>query len=134
MAIGFSVLFLAVALFASVALGTGTAYLVVRWSKKPVLWALTPVFAFLWLGLGLSPLVMLMWSEGLVTAPVVGPPRVPPPPVVGPAGHRPPRARGRSPAAGRPPFVKAATSPKGGRLGRLGRLGVGRGGLPGGTP
>lgn len=78
MAIGFSVLFLAVALFASVALGAGTAYLVVRWSKKPVLWALTPVFVFLWLGLGLSPLVMLIWSARSA------PPTVAPPTVVTP--------------------------------------------------
>ena len=51
--------YIALALLASITLGVGTAWLVVRWSKKPMLWLLTPVFALVWLAVGVTPLALL---------------------------------------------------------------------------
>lgn len=51
--------FVAVAILASAALAAGSAYLVVRWSRRPVLWALAPVFLLLWLAIGTVPVVMI---------------------------------------------------------------------------
>jgi hypothetical protein len=48
---------LGLALFASIALGFVTAYLVVRRTKNPILWVLVPLFTFFWLALGLAPFV-----------------------------------------------------------------------------
>jgi hypothetical protein len=53
------VLFLAFILFASLALGAATAWLVVWKSKKPILWILAPLFAFLWLLFAAGPLIGL---------------------------------------------------------------------------
>lgn len=51
--------FVAVAILASAALAAGTAYLVVRWSRRRVLWALAPVFLVLWFLIGAVPLVLM---------------------------------------------------------------------------
>lgn len=70
MGVGFALLFLLIALMASCALGAGTAYLVVRKSKQPILWALAPVFALLWMMIGAVPLGMFGWQATVVPAPV----------------------------------------------------------------
>ncbi len=59
MAASFGILIIAFMLFSSLALGAATAWLVVWKWKKPMLWMLTPVFAFFWLMLVGAPLVGL---------------------------------------------------------------------------
>ena len=46
-------------LFASIALGAATAWLIVWKSKKPILWALAVPFALMWLVLVAGPLIGL---------------------------------------------------------------------------
>lgn len=43
---------LLVMVIASVVLGAACAYPIVRWSKRSILWAFTPVFALLWFVMG----------------------------------------------------------------------------------
>lgn len=42
------------ALFASLALGVATSFLVVRRTKQPILWVTVPLFTFVWLAVGLA--------------------------------------------------------------------------------
>ena len=51
---------LLVALAASCALGAGTTWLIVRWSKRPALWALAPVFALIWVAIGVGTVAGLV--------------------------------------------------------------------------
>lgn len=69
MVISFAVLLLVVAVGASCALAAGTVYLLVRKTKRPMLWALTPVFALLWLLVGAVPLAAFFWASRSPPAP-----------------------------------------------------------------
>ena len=60
---------LLVALCASCALGAGTTWLVVRWTKRPALWALAPAFVIAWIAVGLGTVAALV----LVVDRIVGP-------------------------------------------------------------
>lgn len=88
MAVSFALVFLLVALVASCALGVGTAYLVVRKTKRPILWVLTPVFAALWFLVGAAPLSMYTWASLAAPLPPPRPP-VPGPVQVAPAAEVP---------------------------------------------
>ena len=87
MGVSFALVFLLVAVAASLVLGAGSAWLVVRKTKRPVLWVLAPVFALLWLMLGSVPLGLWGFSVVAVRGPV---PRSAPGPVqVAPAEEGP---------------------------------------------
>ena len=73
MGVSFALLFLLIALAASCVLGAGTAYLVVRKAKRPVLWVLAPVFALLWMMIGAVPIGVLSWRAATVPAPLPAP-------------------------------------------------------------
>jgi len=51
---------LLVAVAASCSLGAATAWLVVRWSKRPVLWLLAPVFVLAWVAVGIGAVAGLI--------------------------------------------------------------------------
>jgi len=79
MGVSFALAFLFVAVAASLALGTGTAWLVVRKTKRPALWVLAPVFAVLWLMVGALPVALLGYRSMAVPRPV--PPPMPTAPI-----------------------------------------------------
>lgn len=73
MSMGFGVFLLAFVFFASVALGTATAWGLYALTRRRWVWLLTPVFAIFWLLLGAGPFLLVAWAPVARPAPVVAP-------------------------------------------------------------